>query len=312
MNQIIVTGEEQDEIEIKDVKYKRHRRKNNVKKIWVIVLLIVLLFIFFYKYVSYGRNKQTERIETIDEVYDYNYGVELEPEIETVILGEIEEETIHEIIPIQKEETRSNNMVSNLATETHTNYTESEFGIYEIDDTIYTRIKDKSYPSNAVTPLHDLRYLKVLHIGFDGQTHEGVLIVNVNIANDIIDIFKSLYEEKYEIEKIKLVDEYDANDEVSMEDNNTSAFNNRNVGNSSKISKHAYGLAIDINPKQNPYVHLNGTCEPASSRIYCDRTNINLKHMIDKDDLCYKLFLEHGFKWGGNFTGDKDYQHFYK
>ena len=312
MNQIIVTGEEQDEIEIKDVKYKRHRRKNNVKKIWVIVLLIVLLFIFFYKYVSYGRNKQTERIETIDEVYDYNYGVELEPEIETVILGEIEEETIHEIIPIQKEETRSNNMVSNLATETHTNYTESEFGIYEIDDTIYTRIKDKSYPSNDVTPLHDLRYLKVLNIGFDGQTHEGDLIVNVNIANDIIDIFKSLYEEKYEIEKIKLVDEYDANDEVSMEDNNTSAFNNRNVGNSSKISKHAYGLAIDINPKQNPYVHLNGTCEPASSRIYCDRTNINLKHMIDKDDLCYKLFLEHGFKWGGNFTGDKDYQHFYK
>ena len=311
MNQIIVTGEEHNEPEIIDVKRKRKRRRKKAGKIWAILLLLtILLFILLYKHVSHSRNKQIENIESIEEAQKEDE--ESEPEIETVMLGEIEEGILQEIVPIHEEKTRNSNMLVNEATKENVEYLDTEFGIYEIDDEIYARIKDKSYPSNAVTSLQSLRYVKVLHIGFDGHTHEGELIVNASIANDILEIFESLYEAKYEIEKIKLVDEYDASDELSMEDNNTSAFNNRNVGNTSKISKHAYGLAIDINPKQNPYVHANGACEPAISRIYCDRTNTNLEHMIDKNDLCYKLFIAHGFRWGGNFLGDKDYQHFYK
>lgn len=315
MNQIIVTGEEHIEPELRDVKRKgKRRRKKQVGKTCAILLLFtILLFILIYNHVIHTINKQTENTKKIAKK-EYDYEVGIRPEIEKVMLGKIEEETIHEIVPVHEQETRSSNMVNNVAAEVEENadYIESRFCIYEINDEIYARIKDKSYPSNAVTSLKSLRYIKVLHIGFDGQTHEGELIVNASIANDILEIFKALYEAKYEIEKIKLVDEYNASDELSMEDNNTSAFNNRNVGNTSKVSKHAYGLAIDINPKQNPYVHANGTCEPASSRIYCDRTNTNLKHMINKDDLCYKLFISLGFRWGGNFIGDKDYQHFYK
>jgi hypothetical protein len=100
-----------------------------------------------------------------------------------------------------------------------------------------------------------------------------------------------------------------------MEDNNTSCFNYRVVEGSTSLSKHAYGLAIDINPLYNPYITYENdgslSVSPASAKAYADRS-ISFPYKIDENDLCYKLFTEHGFTWGGNWNSVKDYQHFQK
>ncbi len=184
----------------------------------------------------------------------------------------------------------------------------------EIDDVIFARIKGKSYKDDCIVPLSDLRYLHVLHIGFDGETHEGEMICNAAIAGDMLDIFKKLYEAKYQIEKIRLVDEYNADDETSMRDNNSSSFNFRFISHTKKVSNHGYGLAVDINTLYNPYVkEVDGkiNIEPATASEYVDRSK-NFPHKIDHDDLCYKLFIQHGFEWGGDWKSVKDYQHFEK
>ena len=121
-----------------------------------------------------------------------------------------------------------------------------------------------------------------------------------------------LYEAGYPIEKIRLVDEYNANDETSMRDNNSSSFNFRFISHTTKVSKHGRGLAVDINTLYNPYVkEVNGklNIEPATAGEYTDRTK-EFPYKIDTEDLCYKLFTEHGFEWGGNWKTVKDYQHF--
>ena len=177
---------------------------------------------------------------------------------------------------------------------------------------IFERIKGKSYKDNCTVPLSDLRYLHVLHVGFDGQSHDGEIICNKYIADDLLEIFEELYEAKYPIEKIKLVDEYNADDEASMADNNSSSFNFRFISYTTKISKHGYGLAIDINTLYNPYVKtVNGklSIEPANAADYVDRSK-DFDYKIDEEDLAYKLFIAHGFEWGGSWKNSKDYQHF--
>ncbi len=163
--------------------------------------------------------------------------------------------------------------------------------------------------------MEDLRYLQVLHIGFDGEAHVGELIVNEAIADDILEIMQQLYENQYPIERMVLVDEYGGDDELSMQANNTSCFNYRTVEGSDNLSKHSYGLAIDINPFYNPCVrtYADGSSKsfPEGSGEYADRSK-DFPYKIDKDDLCYRLFTEHGFRWGGTWNSLKDYQHFDK
>lgn len=163
--------------------------------------------------------------------------------------------------------------------------------------------------------LDELRYVHILHYDFDGNPAEGELICNEYIARDLVEIFYELYCNEYRLEKVLLIDEYDGDDIASMEDNNTSCFNYRVVAGSSSLSRHAYGLAIDINPLYNPYITYkkDGTLNvsPASGESYADRTS-NFPYKIDKDDLCYKLFTQYGFTWGGNWNHSKDYQHFQK
>ncbi len=161
----------------------------------------------------------------------------------------------------------------------------------------------------------NLRYVHVLHYDFNGRPSEGELICNEAIAPDLVEIFYELYCNEYYIEKIRLIEEYDGNDTASMEDNNTSCFNYRTVEGSRSLSKHALGLAIDINPLYNPYItyHSDGTenVSPTSAAAYADRSK-SFPYKIDENDLCYKLFMEHGFIWGGNWNSCKDYQHFQK
>lgn len=189
-----------------------------------------------------------------------------------------------------------------------------DFYISEIPDDIFEKMQGKSYKADCTVPREELRYIHVLHMGFDGQTHEGELVVNKAIADDVLEIFEELYKAQYPIEKVRLVDEYDADDEASMSDNNSSAFNFRFISYTTKISKHGMGMAVDINTLYNPYVKtVDGklSIEPANAADYVDRS-ADFPHKIDHDDLCYKLFTEHGFEWGGDWTHSKDYQHFEK
>lgn len=187
-----------------------------------------------------------------------------------------------------------------------------EFYIEPIPDDIFEKMQGKSYKENCTVPREELRYLHILHVGFDNNTHEGELIVNKRIAEDVLDIFKELYKAGYQIEKVRLIDEYNAQDELSMRDNNSSAFNFRYISYSTTLSKHAMGLAVDINTLYNPYIkQVDGrlNIEPANAVNYVDR-NRAFPHKIDHDDLCYKLFTKHGFEWGGDWEDSKDYQHF--
>lgn len=187
-----------------------------------------------------------------------------------------------------------------------------EFYIKPIPNDIFEKMQGKSYKENCTVPREELRYLHILHVGFDNNTHEGELIVNKRIAEDVLDIFKELYKAGYQIEKVRLIDEYNAQDELSMRDNNSSAFNFRYISYSTTLSKHAMGLAVDINTLYNPYIkQVDGrlNIEPANAVNYVDR-NRQFPHKIDHDDLCYKLFTKYGFEWGGDWEDSKDYQHF--
>lgn len=187
-----------------------------------------------------------------------------------------------------------------------------DFYISEIPDDIFAKMQGKSYKEDCTVPREDLRYVHVRHMGFDGEAKDGELVVNKAIADDVLAIFEELYKADYPIEKVRLVDEYDADDEASMSDNNSSAFNFRFISHTTRISKHGLGMAVDINTRYNPYVKtVDGklSIEPANGADYVDRSK-DFPHKIDHEDLCYKLFKEHGFTWGGDWTHSKDYQHF--
>ena len=186
------------------------------------------------------------------------------------------------------------------------------FYISPITDDIFARIDGKSFKKECTVPRDDLRYLHVLHKDLDGKEHEGEMIVNYHIAEDVLDIFKELYKADYPIERIRLVDEYDADDEASMEDNNSSSFNFRFISHTTRVSKHGLGLAVDINTLYNPYTKMadgERIIEPVTGEPYLDR-KADFPYKIDEEDLCYKLFTKKGFEWGGNWTDRKDYQHF--
>lgn len=185
----------------------------------------------------------------------------------------------------------------------------------EISEEVALRINGCSYKENENISLDELSYVRVLHVGFDGRTHIGELIVNDKISEDIVDIMQSLYAAEYPIEKIVLVDEYGGDDDLSMEANNTSAFNYRTIQGTDRLSNHSYGLAIDINPLYNPYVTTASdgsiSCDLAGGANFVDREK-SFPYKIDHEDLCYKLFIAHGFTWGGDWNSKKDYQHFEK
>ncbi len=191
---------------------------------------------------------------------------------------------------------------------------ESFFYAVPIDSCLFGRIQGKSYKEDCTMPLEQLTYLRVLHCTQEGETKIGELICNVVIAGDLLNIFKTLYEAHYPIEKMVLIDNYDASDDASMADNNSSAFNFRFVSGTKKLSNHSWGLAVDINPLYNPYVRTrNGRTlvDPKQGAHYTDRS-VEHPYMIKENDLCHREFLRHGFEWGGTWTRSKDYQHFEK
>ena len=189
---------------------------------------------------------------------------------------------------------------------------DSCFGVQEIDDELFERMYGKSYKEGCPVPREDLRYVRTLHVNEDGQTLTGEMVVNAAIADEVCEIFRELYDAGYPIERMRLVDDYDADDVASMEDNNSSSFNYRPIAGTDRISRHGYGMAIDINTFYNPYYKFaDDSVSPEESRPYLDR-EADYPYKIEEGDLCYQLFTDRGYTWGGSWDTVKDYQHFEK
>lgn len=245
-----------------------------------------------------------------------NSSEEVQPETQRDVTGESEGDTDRESNTETPADSKSDKVANSDTGRTTGNdsheISSSDFYISEITEDIFARMQGKSYKEDCTVPREDLRYVHVRHMGFDGEVKDGELVVNKAIADDVLAIFEELYKADYPIEKVRLVDEYDADDEASMSDNNSSAFNFRFISHTTRISRHGLGMAVDINTRYNPYVKtVDGklSIEPANGADYVDRSK-DFPHKIDHEDLCYKLFKEHGFTWGGDWTHSKDYQHF--
>lgn len=187
------------------------------------------------------------------------------------------------------------------------------FAAESVPDGVWERMQGKTWKENPHIGRDDLRHIRALHWDYDGQIHIGEMIVNRRIGDVVVGIFRQLYAARYPIERMLLPDVYDADDERQMRANNSSCFCYRAIAGSRKLSKHARGLAVDINTLYNPYYkdRSDGTrfIQPATASAYCDRS-WDFPYKITEQDLCLRLFTEAGFEWGGRWTSCKDYQHF--
>lgn len=188
---------------------------------------------------------------------------------------------------------------------------------------IINRISGKSWNEDCPVALENFSYIQVTHLDLDGKVVTGELIYHKTLATEIIDIFQDLFDANYPIERMQLIDDFDAIDDLSIEENNSSAFCSRPItGKPGIFSKHSYGCAIDINPRINPYVK-GSLVLPNSATEYVDRSII-IPGTIVEGDACYEAFSKRGYTWGGNWgktffnesTGQDelyfDYQHFEK
>lgn len=191
---------------------------------------------------------------------------------------------------------------------------ESCFTVAPIPDHVYSRMNGLSYQDNEKVPIGDLSYIRVLHYTQNGTRRIGEMVLNKLIAEDVKDIMRSLYDAQYPIERMVLVDNYNADDSLALADNNSYGFNFRGA-NVKNLTARALGRAVNINPVYNPYVSVaeNGamTVSPKKGIAYANRDELSAM-MISEADLCYQLFTAHGFTWGGSWGTTKNYMYFEK
>lgn len=180
-----------------------------------------------------------------------------------------------------------------------------------IPDALWQKMQGTSWHEGRGCPGRAaLRLLTVPHRDFTGDTREGHLIVAAAEAEVLLDIFADLYAAGYPIQQMRPVHEFGGDDDLSMAANNTSAFNCRTVGGSTRLSEHAFGSAIDINPVQNPYVSRGGTSPAAGTNFDDPAERTEAPGVIRAGDAVVTAFTAHGWGWGGTWKSAKDYQHF--
>lgn len=187
------------------------------------------------------------------------------------------------------------------------------FCSYEIPETVAERMRGKSYPEGCPIPLSDLRYLIIPHFDGHGNVRLGEMVCHRTVARQLLNIFRELYSAHYPIERMVLIDDYDADDERSMSANNTTCFCYRTVADSRKLSRHSLGKAVDINPLYNPFVRrtARGTIiTPEAGRQWADRTIADNPYAIRRGDAAWRAFTRRGWRWGGSWRTRPDYQHF--
>ncbi|MCW2938295.1 MAG: hypothetical protein JWN00_1280 [Actinomycetia bacterium] len=166
-----------------------------------------------------------------------------------------------------------------------------------------------SWHPGCPVPVSGLRLIKMTYWGMDAAPHTGQMVVNATVAKDVVKVFKKVYAAKFPIRRMELVDVYKGSDFNSIEADNTSAFNCRAATGSTSWSQHAYGLAIDVNTCENPYVAADGTIAHPKCVKFGDRS-LHVPGMIHEGDVVYRAFTSIGWGWGGLWNGTRDYQHF--
>ncbi|MCL2362085.1 MAG: M15 family metallopeptidase [Defluviitaleaceae bacterium] len=177
-----------------------------------------------------------------------------------------------------------------------------------LPDHIIAQIEGVTFHETTPFDHSFLTYLTVTHVNFYGESTIGHLIVADEIGDEVLEIFEEIFEYGFPIYSIRLIDYFDASDYYSMAANNSHAFNFRYIAGTNIISRHGFGMAIDINPIQNPYIRGN-TIWPAAGAYYLDREYVR-PGMIVPGSVVYYAFIGRGWIWGGNWTSPRDYHHF--
>jgi hypothetical protein len=185
------------------------------------------------------------------------------------------------------------------------------FQVEPVAAPLLEKIRATTWHAGCPVSPEDLRQLTLSYWTFDHLPENGVLIVHKDVAQEVTQVFRDLFQHEFLIAKMTPVEDYKGDDDASMAANNTSAFNCRDVtGQPGKFSNHSWGRAIDINPLTNPYVKGDKVLPP-EGRQYLDRTRA-LPGSILKDSYIVKRFAQAGWQWGGSWSDRKDYQHFEK
>jgi D-alanyl-D-alanine carboxypeptidase len=163
-------------------------------------------------------------------------------------------------------------------------------------------------PGCPVRPAQ-LRLVRVSHWGFDRKARVGAIVVRSDVARDVVRVFRRLYAARFPIRRLRPIDAYKARDAASLAADNTSGFNCRYAiaGGPKRWSAHAYGLAIDVNPVENPYLD-RGLVRPPAGRRYLDRSRVR-PGMAVESGVLVRAFAAIGWSWGGRWSSP-DYQHF--
>jgi len=168
-----------------------------------------------------------------------------------------------------------------------------------------------SWREGCPVGLDQLRLITLNHWSYQGQVATGELVVHADWAEEIVTVFERLFDERFPIQRMELVDVHQGDDNLSMAANNTSAFNCREVAFRPGVwSNHATGTAIDINPLVNPYVSRSGDqILPPEGAGFVDRS-VRVQGGIYAGDVVTRAFADIGWGWGGDWASAKDWQHF--
>ena len=177
-------------------------------------------------------------------------------------------------------------------------------------------MRGTTWKPGCPVPLSELRMLRFNYWGFDGRVKRGPMVVHTSVAPDVLWVFGQLFEAQFPLKRVGLTREFkEARLETDPDTRRsvTASFNCRPVitpaGAGDTFSQHSFGLAIDVNPLQNPYVREDGWVRNRFARPYVDRSR-NLLGMIEEGDVVVRSFAAVGWAWGGNWSGGKDYMHF--
>ncbi|HNZ64908.1 MAG TPA: M15 family metallopeptidase [Smithella sp.] len=155
--------------------------------------------------------------------------------------------------------------------------------------------------------IDSLSMIDVCYYSFDGRKHQGQIIVNREVEDDVYDLFNFIEKILFPVGKVIPIVVYQWDDHKSMAENNTSSFNFRVIEGTTKLSMHSLGKAVDLNPVQNPVIYPNGMVAPEGAKYLPPEPGT-----LTADHVIVQEFLRRGWHWGGNFDQPKDYHHFEK
>ena len=181
-----------------------------------------------------------------------------------------------------------------------------------IGKSLARRMRFSHHPGCPV-PLADLRYLRMTYVGFDGRAHTGEMVVHEDYAERVAHVFRRLYDARWPIHRMRLVDDYGGNDRRSMAADNTSGYNCRRVAGSRAWSAHAFGAAIDLNPVRNPDLSGTSVAPRAGARFgSVDRSADGHPPpgVVTAGGPVVRAFARIGWTWGGTWSSGQDFQHF--